>query len=229
VFTLTPLLDGTVLAADYGQTDLYNPSSGTFSLTAPLPTDIDAISAVRLTDGRVLAVGGVRGSTTASEIYVPATRTWQAAASLNYDHIYAPWNEVLLADGRVLIVGGFSCCGYAPPFGELWDPASRPAAPASPSPSCALSWCSPPLSGTVSATRSAPATAPDYCPSPCCAAARSASTPPARPWPAAVARLCSWAGSWRSCGRSGRSRPAPHTCATGRSSPSTPYGRRQQL
>jgi len=119
VFTLTLLLDGTVLAADSGPTDLYNPSSGTFSPTAPLPTDIDAISAVRLTDGRVLAVGGVRGSTTASEIYVTATRTWQAAASLNYNHTGAPWNEVLLAGGRVLVVGGTS-----PPFAEVWDPAA---------------------------------------------------------------------------------------------------------
>jgi hypothetical protein len=119
VFTLTLLLDGTVLAADSLQTDVYNPTSGTFTATAPLPTDIDAISAVRLTDGRVLAVGGVRGSTTASEIYDPATRTWQAAASLSYNHYYAPWNEVLLPGGRVLVVGGNS-----EPFAEVWDPAA---------------------------------------------------------------------------------------------------------
>jgi hypothetical protein len=119
VFTLTLLLDGTVLAADSLQTDLYNPASGTFTPTAPLPTDIDAISAVRLTDGRVLAVGGVRGSTTASEIYNPGTRTWQAAASLNYDRTSGPWNEVLLPDGRVLVVGGTSS-----PFAEVWDPAA---------------------------------------------------------------------------------------------------------
>jgi hypothetical protein len=122
VFTLTPLLDGTVLAADSGQTDLYNPTSGTFAATGALPTDTDAISAVRLTDGRVLAVGGVRGSTTASEIYNPGTLTWQAAASLNYDHVYAPWNEVLLADGRVLVVGGFS--GSDAHVAEVWDPAA---------------------------------------------------------------------------------------------------------
>jgi WD40 repeat protein len=119
VFTLTPLLDGTVLAADNLQTDLYDPTTGTFSPTAPLPTDIDATSAVRLGDGRVLAVGGARGSTTASEIYAPATRTWQPAASLNYSHTAAPWNEVLLADGRVLVVGGTST-----PFAEIWDPAA---------------------------------------------------------------------------------------------------------
>jgi Galactose oxidase, central domain/Kelch motif len=123
VFTLTLLLDGTVLAADYGATDLYDPTSGAFTPTAPLPTDIDAISAVRLTDGRVLAVGGTRGSTTAAEIYNPATRTWQAAASLNYDHYYAPWNEVLLGDGRVLVVGGFAAA-YPPHIAEVWDPAA---------------------------------------------------------------------------------------------------------
>jgi hypothetical protein len=122
VFTLTQLLDGTVLAADSGPTDVYDPASGTFTATGAMPTDTDAISAVRLADGRVLAVGGVRGSTTASEIYNPGTRTWQAAASLNYDHVYAPWNEVLLADGRVLVVGGFS--GSDAHIAEVWDPAA---------------------------------------------------------------------------------------------------------
>jgi hypothetical protein len=122
VFTLTPLSDGSVLAADAGQTDIYDPTSGTFTSTGAMPTDTDAISAVRLTDGRVLAVGGARGSTSAAEIYDPGTRTWQAAASLNYDHIYAPWNEVLLADGRVLVVGGFS--GSNAHVGEVWDPAA---------------------------------------------------------------------------------------------------------
>ncbi len=123
IFTLTLLLDGTVLAADWGQTDLYDPATGRFTPTAPLPTDIDAVSAVRLNDGRVLVVGGVRGSTTAATIYVPGTRSWQAAASLNYSHNYAPWNEVLLADGRVLVVGGFGCCTYQPHVAEVWDPA----------------------------------------------------------------------------------------------------------
>jgi hypothetical protein len=118
VFTLTPLQDGTVLAADYGQTDLYDPQAGRFTPTAPLPPDIDSITAVRLRDGRVLSVGGARGNTTAAEIYVPTTRTWQAAASLNWSRYLAPWGSVLLADGRVLVVGGSGSLRFA----ETWDP-----------------------------------------------------------------------------------------------------------
>jgi WD40 repeat protein len=124
VFTLTLLQDGTVLTADNLQTDLYDPTTGTFTATAALPADIDAYSAVRLNDGRVLVVGGVRsgGSTTASTIYNPTSRTWQAAASLNNSRVSAPWDEVLLADGRVLVVGGIAgCCNTA---AEVWDPSA---------------------------------------------------------------------------------------------------------
>lgn len=118
IFTATLLVDGTVLVADYGQTDLYDPATGRFTSIAPLPPDIDAITAVRLRDGRVLSIGGSRGDTTAAEIYVPSTHTWQAAASLNWSRYYAPWGAVLLADGRVLVVGGTSSTKIA----ETWDP-----------------------------------------------------------------------------------------------------------
>lgn len=126
VFSLTLLLDGTVLAAESGPTDLYDPATGTFTPTAPLPPDIHATTAVRLLDGRVLAVGGARGSSTAAQLYLPSTRTWQAAAGLNNDHFYAPWSQVLLADGRVLVVsgGGVAGCCPRPPFGEVWGPAA---------------------------------------------------------------------------------------------------------
>jgi len=118
IFTATLLVDGRVLVADYGQTDLYDPATGRFTSIAPLPPDIDAITAVRLRDGRVLSIGGSRGDTTAAEIYVPSTHTWQAAASLNWSRYYAPWGAVLLADGRVLVVGGTSSTKIA----ETWDP-----------------------------------------------------------------------------------------------------------
>src|SRR5205807_562748 len=88
IFPTTTLRDGTVLTADNGATDLYNPNTGQFTATATLPPDIDSYVAVLLGDGRVLSIGGVRGSTTASEIYVPATRTWQTAASLTENRYY---------------------------------------------------------------------------------------------------------------------------------------------
>jgi Kelch motif len=123
VFTLTLLLDGTVLAAEWGPTDLYDPATGTFTPTALLPTDIDAYSAVRLNDGRVLAVGGARGSTSAATIYHPATHL-AGRGQPQLRPLRRPWNEVLLADGRVLVVGGFGCCVYNPHVAEVWDPAA---------------------------------------------------------------------------------------------------------
>src|SRR5256885_6541672 len=120
IFTTTLLRDGTVLTADNGATDLFNPSTGRFTATAVLPTDTDSYAAVLLSDGRVLSIGGVRGSTSAAEIYVPATHTWQTAASLTEDRYYQPISAVLLADGRVLVAGGDS---YGK-TGDLWDPAA---------------------------------------------------------------------------------------------------------
>jgi Kelch motif len=122
-FTATLLADGTVLAASAGPTDVYDPRTGAWTPTAPLPRDIDSIAAVRLRDGRVLSIGGVRGSTTAAEIYDPASRTWQTAASLNYDRYYNPFPAVLLADGRVLVAGGVSSYDYGARAAEIWDPA----------------------------------------------------------------------------------------------------------
>jgi hypothetical protein len=114
------LRDGTVLTADNGATDLYSPSTGQFTATAALPTDLDSYAAVALSDGRVLSLGGVRGSTTASEIYVPATRTWQTAASMTDDRSQQPFSAVALSDGRVLVTGGDP---YGK-LGEVWDPAA---------------------------------------------------------------------------------------------------------
>ena len=66
----------------------------------------------------MLSVGGSHGNTTAAEICVPSTHTWRAAASLNWSRYLAPWGAVLLADGRVPVVGGNSVCTIA----ETWNP-----------------------------------------------------------------------------------------------------------
>jgi hypothetical protein len=67
-------------------------------------------TATRLLDGRVLVVGGHRGRRAAMEVYAsaeiydPVTRRFQPAGSLTtarHKH-----DAVLLADGRVLVLGG---------------------------------------------------------------------------------------------------------------------------
>jgi Galactose oxidase, central domain len=120
LFTTTLLTDGTALAASWGQSDLYDPATGRWTAAASLPTDINSYAAVRLTDGRVMSTGGVRNDRTAATIYNPVTGSWHAAASVNIDRYNAPWAMTLLADGRVLVVGGNSFSRYA----EVWDPAA---------------------------------------------------------------------------------------------------------
>ncbi len=85
-------------------------------------------TATRLADGRVLVVGGLIRSgnaynvTAACELYDPSTNTWSSTGSLNisrYQH-----GAVLLADGRVLALGG-EATNLAPTnSAETYDPAT---------------------------------------------------------------------------------------------------------
>ncbi|MFP2934237.1 kelch repeat-containing protein, partial [Pyxidicoccus sp. 3LG] len=83
-------------------------------LTAPLTATRSAHTATLLADGRVLVVGGMRRLGTfpiptsepvaSAELYDPTTDTWSATSPLaeaRYSH-----TATLLADGRVLVVGG---------------------------------------------------------------------------------------------------------------------------
>lgn len=68
-----------------------------------------------LADGRVLVAGGtVSGGTrtNAAEIYNPDTNTWTAAAPMASGQ--AAHQAVLLTDGSVLVISGFSGSGEVP-------------------------------------------------------------------------------------------------------------------
>lgn len=80
-------------------------------------------TAVRLTDGRVLVVGGGDGSVALSgtDVFNPADKTWTSAGSLNQAR---RGNEtVLLRDGRVLTAGGLSS-GTVLASSEVWNPST---------------------------------------------------------------------------------------------------------
>ncbi len=80
-------------------------------------------SATKLTDGRVLIVGGENtgGKLTSVEIYNPATNSWAAAAALPVGR--TAHTATRLADGRVLVVGdGFS---PAPTAAVVYNPVSN--------------------------------------------------------------------------------------------------------
>jgi hypothetical protein len=85
----------------------------------------DTHSAVRLTDGRVLVIGGSRadhlGSKASSETYDPASGLWSLSGTMSTPRNNTTAN--VLPDGRVLVAGGGN---GAPIFAttEIWNPAT---------------------------------------------------------------------------------------------------------
>jgi hypothetical protein len=81
-------------------------------------------SAVSLTDGRVLVVGGIgafgaRGSVALTEIYDPGNATWAPGPTLQPGWI-SP-SVTLLGSGKVLIHGGENTSGFPEPTTFLFE------------------------------------------------------------------------------------------------------------
>ena len=101
--------------------ELYDPTSNTWSTTGSLNTARFSQGAVRLKTGKVLVVGGTFG-TTSCELYNPATGTWSVAASTNvarYQH-----TTTFLADGKVPDTGGGSGKSLTN-SAEVYDPTAN--------------------------------------------------------------------------------------------------------
>jgi hypothetical protein len=92
--------------------ELYDPVTGTFSLTGPMAQGRVYHTATRLADGRVLVAGGCdngRNYATcqflaSAEVYDPKIGTFSTTGSMTAPRVWA--SSTLLADGRVLITGG---------------------------------------------------------------------------------------------------------------------------
>ncbi|MEI2688565.1 MAG: kelch repeat-containing protein [Anaerolineae bacterium] len=95
-------------------------------------------AAITLPDGRVLVVGGCFGSQASgavsspgqpwdvqamAEVYDPRANSWQAAGELAEGRCWP--TATLLADGRVLVVGGSDRTGQPVAGAELYDPLPR--------------------------------------------------------------------------------------------------------
>ena len=120
--TATLLDDGRVLIAGgssvadrfLGTTEFWDPATEQFTSGPPLAVSRFGHKATRLADGRVVIIGGYVGvgrdllGTRQVELWDPATGTFRAAG-----RTLVPRNgslsTVLLADGRVLIIGGADC------------------------------------------------------------------------------------------------------------------------
>ena len=124
--TLTSLADGRALVVGHGQAEVYDPSTGVWSLTGQPVADRCYFTSTLLPGGKVLIAGGyVDGGTAGppsagTEIYDPASGTWTAGPSMVSPRAEAV--AVALADGRVLIVAG-TPDPTSP--AEVYDPATN--------------------------------------------------------------------------------------------------------
>jgi Bacterial Ig-like domain (group 3)/Galactose oxidase, central domain len=104
----TLLDNGKVLlvAAD-GRSELFDPTTNTWSLTSSMTVGSGTHSAVKLADGKVLVFGGFAASgspLSRAELYNPATGAWSTTGSLTAAR--ASNSATLLPNGRVIAVGG---------------------------------------------------------------------------------------------------------------------------
>ena len=108
--------------------ELYDPQSNSWTTTGSLGTARYRHAAVRLNDGRVLAIGGLAGgATTSCELYDPTTGIWSSAASTATARYLN--GATLLPDGKVLVTGGV-ITRYPLNSAELYNPATNAWTPA---------------------------------------------------------------------------------------------------
>jgi hypothetical protein len=131
------LPDGRVLVAtgdvadsiETSTAEIYSPVTNSWSLTGSLSQGRRSDVQVALADGRVLVADGAAGGPTcgrflsSAEIYDPATGSWSPAASTL--DARESGTGIRLADGRVLLAGGYGCGDpIEPAMTELYDPAT---------------------------------------------------------------------------------------------------------
>jgi len=110
---------GKLKATQLATAELYDPATGTFSLTGSMAQPrVDQMAAL-LADGEVLvAGGGFQASQLTAELYDPSTGTFRATGTLTMTRWQA--TATLLLDGRVLVVGGLVNGNQG--SAELYDP-----------------------------------------------------------------------------------------------------------
>jgi len=136
LFQAVPVLldDGRILVTGFctancgsgSNAEIYDPATDSWTMPGQMMTARFGHKAVKLLDGRVLVMGGCSsygcGSDTPSaEIFDPATNTFTSVAPMKAHR--ASFGATLLADGRVLVTGGYNSTGVTTE-NETYDPAA---------------------------------------------------------------------------------------------------------
>jgi N-acetylneuraminic acid mutarotase len=116
--TATLLQNGQVLVAggdSFGTAELYNPATGTWTVTGSMNIARAGYTATLLGNGKVLAAGGSYGvypvdhTLRSAELYDRATGAWTMTGSMNTSREFH--TATLLPNGQVLVAGGESGSG----------------------------------------------------------------------------------------------------------------------
>lgn len=91
--------------------EIYDPATGSFTMTGSMNSPRHKLAAVVLTDGKVLVVGGSDnrdwgGEYASAELYDPVSGRFGTDGDMNFRRFKLMHSAVRLPDGRVLIAGG---------------------------------------------------------------------------------------------------------------------------
>jgi MYXO-CTERM domain-containing protein len=111
-------------AALEASAEIYDPATDAWLAAASMSTGRLGTSAVALLDGTVLLSSEENdAASTTAERYDEPTNTWKPTEPMHHHH--GRGSSALLADGRVLVAGGWTTTGNPSPGAEVYDPATN--------------------------------------------------------------------------------------------------------
>ena len=114
------LVTGGYQPGDTTECELFDPATGTWSVTGSMVAKRSMHEAAAQFDGSVLVTGGDSPSLMSTEVYNPATATWSLAGDLTDQRTSHTLTR--LADGTTLVAGGLKFPSVALRSAEVFTP-----------------------------------------------------------------------------------------------------------